>query len=133
MYNKGPFADWVPKPLMLLLIIIFLFPMLAVMGVYTSNTTDIAGALATYSEYISLANNATTIGMAVAVMIVFRVKMRFRSKEIIAGSAIILAILSFVIGTTDNPLVVVTGSFFLGFFKMFPMIEMILPVMFIIS
>ncbi|HZH74374.1 hypothetical protein K8089_06935 [Aequorivita sp. F47161] len=133
MYNKGPFADWVPKPLMLLLIIIFLFPMLAVMGVYTSNTTDIAGALATYSEYISLANNATTIGMAIAVMIVLRIKMRFRSKEIIAGSAIILAILSFVIGTTDNPLVVVTASFFIGFFKMFPMIEMILPVMFILS
>ena len=133
MYNQGPFADWVPKPLMLLLIIIFLFPVLAVMGVYTGNETDIAGALATYSEYISLANNATTIGMAVAVTITLRIKMRFRSKEIIAGSAVILAFLSYLIGTTDNPLVVVGGSFFIGFFKMFPLIEMILPVMFILS
>lgn len=133
MYNKGPFADWVPKPLMLLLIIIFLFPMLAVMGVYSGNTTDIAGAFATYSEYISLANNATTIGMAVAVTIALRIKMRFRSKEIIAGSAIILALLSYTIGTTDNVLVVVIGSFFIGFFKMFPIIEMVLPVMFILS
>lgn len=133
MYNQGPFADWVPKPLMLLLIMIFLFPMVTIMGVYTSNTTDIAGALATYSEYISLANNATTIGMTVAVMIVLRIKMRFRSKEIITSCAIILAILSYMIGTTDNPLVVVAGSFFIGFFKMFPMIEMILPIFFILS
>ena len=133
MYNQGPFADWVPKPLMLLLIIIFLFPLLAVMGVYSSNTTDIAGALATYSEYISLANNATTIGMAIAVTIALRIKMYFRSKEIIAGSAIVLAFLSYMIGVTDNPLVVVAGSFFIGFFKMFPIIEMILPVMFILS
>lgn len=133
MYNKGPFATWVPKPLMLLLIILFLFPLLAIMGVYTSNTTDIAGALATYSEYISLANNATTIGMAVAVTIALRVKMRFRSKEIIACCTILLALFSYIIGTTDSPLVVVTGSFFIGFFKMFPIIEMILPVMFIVS
>lgn len=133
MYNKGPFADWVPKPLMLLLIIIFLFPMMAIMGVYTGNTTDIAGALATYTEYISLANNATTIGMGVSITIALRIKMRFRSKEIITTSAIILALLSFIIGTTDNPMVVVGGSFFIGFFKMFPIIEMILPVMFILS
>src|SRR5690606_6107203 len=118
MYNKGPFADWVPKPLMLLLIIVFLFPMLAVMGVYTGNTTDIAGALATYSEYISLANNATTIGMAVAVTIALRIKMRFRSKEIITGCAIKPTLLFYVSGTTDNPFTFVTCSLFIGFLNM---------------
>lgn len=133
MYNKAPFASWVPKPLMLLLIILFLFPMIGVMGVYTGNTTDIAGALAVFPEYITFANNATTIGMAMALLIVFRVKMRFRSKEIIATCAIILAGLSYMNGTTDNPLVIIAGSFFIGFFKMFPLIEMILPVMFILS
>ena len=133
MYNQGPFADWVPKPLMLLLIIIFLFPVLAVMGVYTGSTTSIAGGLGTYTEFISLANNATTIGMAIAITIALRIKMRFRSKEIIATSAIILSIVSILIATTQNPLVVVFGSFLIGFFKMFPIIEMVLPVMFILS
>lgn len=133
MYNQGPFADWVPKPLMLLLIIIFLFPVLAVMGVYTGSTTSIAGGLGTYTEFISLANNATTIGMAIAITIALRIKMRFRSKEIIATSAIILAVVSILIATTQNPLVVVFGSFLIGFFKMFPIIEMVLPVMFILS
>ena len=83
MYNRGPFADWVPKPLMLLLIIFFLFPIMTVSGVYTSVLTDLTGALATYSEYASMANNAGSIGMGIAITILMRVKMRFRSKEII--------------------------------------------------
>ncbi|SDM61792.1 hypothetical protein SAMN05421813_11732 [Daejeonella rubra] len=133
MYNKGPFATWVPKPLMLLLIIIFLLPLLALNGVYTSNISDISGALATYTEYISMANNATTIGTAVAGTIVMRVKMRFRSKEIIVFCTIALAGISYLIGITDNIMIVIGGSFLIGFLKMFAMIEMMLPVMFILS
>ncbi|RRQ45728.1 MFS transporter [Chryseobacterium sp. SC28] len=133
MYIKGPFAPWVPKPLMLLLILTFLFPLIAMNGVYTSNMTDIAGAFATYSEYISLANNATAIGMGVAGTIVMRVKMRFRSKEIMVFCTLVLAGLCYLIGTTDNILIVVIGSFLIGFFKMFAFMEMMLPVMFILS
>lgn len=133
MYNKGPFAAWVPKPVMLLLIILIMFPLMSVSGVYTGNATDLSGALATYSEFVSMANNAGSIGMGLALLIVFRVKMRFRSKEIIATCSIILALLSYVNGTTDNPYVVVAGSFLIGFFKMFPMIEVVLPMMFILS
>ena len=36
-------------------------------------------------------------------------------------------------GTTDNRWVLVAGSFLIGFLKLFPLIEMILPVMFILS
>ncbi|MEI6866299.1 hypothetical protein [Flavicella sp.] len=133
MYNQGPFADWVPKPVMLLLILIFICPILAISGVYSNNILDVTRGLATYTEYILLANNATTIGMGIAIIIVLRIKTRFRSKEIITASTIALAFLSYTIGATDNPLVVVIGSFFIGFFKMFPMIEMILPLMFIIT
>jgi hypothetical protein len=133
MYNKGPFASWVPKPIMLLLIAIILVPMIAIMGVYTGNATDISGALSMYTEYVSMANNATTIGMGLAIAIALRIKMRFRTKEIVAGCSIILAVLSFMNGTTDNPNFLVIGSLLIGFFKMFPLFEMVLPVMFILS
>ncbi|MCG2793665.1 MAG: MFS transporter [Weeksellaceae bacterium] len=133
MYVKGPFATWVPKPLMLLLILIFLLPLIAVNGIYSSNMTDFSGAFSTYSEYISLANNATPIGMGVAGTLIMRVKMRFRSKEIIIVCSVLMACISYVIGTTDNILVVIAGSFFIGFFKMFAYMEMMLPVMFILS
>ena len=133
MYNQGPFADWVPKPLMAVLIILFLLPILAVTGVYSGSISDTIGAFGTYSEIISMANNATTIGMGMGMIIVFRIKTRFRSIEIITGSAIILAVLSIMIATANNPQIVVVGSFLIGFFKVFPMIEMIIPVMFMIS
>lgn len=133
MYNKGPFAEWVPKPVMLLLIIFIMFSIITVSGIYTSAATETYGGLGAYSEYIAFANNASTIGMGCAMLIAMRVKLRFRSKEIITGGAFILAALSYICGTTGNPLIIVLCSFFIGFFKMFPLMEMILPVMFILS
>lgn len=133
MYNKGPFANWVPKPLMLLLMFSIIFPMMTVAGAYTAVATDISGALAVYPEYISFAYYSGPIGMGLAILIMMRVKMRFRSKEIVTTCAIILAILSYMCGTTDNPWVLVGCSVMIGFFKMFPMIEMMLPVMFMIA
>lgn len=133
MYNKGLFSHWVPKPLMLFLIIIMLLPILALNGVYTSTASDISGALATYAEYIILANNATAIGMSISILICIRIKSRFRSKEIIAGSCILLSILCYIIATTDDPMVLIWGSFMIGFVKVFPMVELIMPIMFMIA
>ncbi len=133
MYNKGPFASWVPKPLMLLLILLFMSAILAVSAVYSSSMTDLSGALATYTEYITLANNATTIGMGISIAIGLRIKSRFRSKEIIVFSTVMLALLLYTIAETGNPIVLVIASLLIGFFKMFPLIEMMLPVMFILS
>lgn len=133
MYNKGLFAAWVPKPLMLLLIFIFLIPILSINSVYSNSITDISGALATYTEYMAMASNATTIGMGVAIIFSLRVKMRFRSKEIIVFCSIVLALLSYCIGTTDNPLVVIIAGFFIGFFKTFPFIELLLVMMVILT
>lgn len=133
MYNKSPFASWVPKPVMLLLIFIIMMPALSISGVYTSIATDTAGAMAIYNENITLAYYAGSIGMALAILIFMRVKGRFRVKEIICGSAIILAILSYMCGTTEDPAVLITCSFLIGFFKTFLMFEMILPIMFIIT
>ena len=48
MYNQGLFKDWVPKPAMLLLIILYLFPLLVVGGIYTANLICIALYIALY-------------------------------------------------------------------------------------
>ncbi|WP_019947678.1 MFS transporter [Hymenobacter aerophilus] len=133
MYNQGPFASWVPKPLMLLLILLILPPLAIVSGVYATNISDTASALGVYTDYIAAANNAVTIGMGLAISIIMRVKMRFRSKEILVGCSIIVALLLLLNGTTDNPHVLIVGSLLIGFFKMFALMEMILPVLFILS
>src|SRR5690606_41633491 len=132
MYNKSPFADWVPKPLMLILILVILFSTMSINGVYTSNATDLSGALATYSEYVSLANNAGFIGLGLSMLIAFRIKMRFRSKEIITVSCILLALLSYMCVTTDNPCVLVAGSCLIGFLNLFTLVLILLTVKLII-
>ncbi len=133
MYNKGLFADWVPKPVQLLLIILFLLPVLVVSGIYTGNLSYMASSLGTYNEWLVFANYAGVIGMGTSMPIIFRFKMAFYTKYLVVRTFLILAILSFVIATTDNNIVIVAASFLIGFFKMFALLELILPIMFIIA
>ena len=133
MYNKGLFADWVPKPLQLLLIIVFLLPILVVSGIYTGNLSYMVGSLGSQNEWIVFANYAGVVGMGVSLPIIFRYKLRFYTKFLMLKTLLMLALASFIIGTTDNNLVIVSSSFFIGFLKMFALIELIMPVMFIIS
>ena len=133
MYNKGLFHKWVPKPIMLILIIVLLLPLLTVSGIYTGNIADMVGSLGTLPEMMSYALNATTIGMATVLPLLLRTKRYFRSKELLVGSFLGLAILSLISGTTDEPVVIIISSFFMGAFKMFGMIELVIPIMFMIS
>ena len=132
-YNKGLFKSWVPKSVQLLLILIFTFVIMSVNPVNMGNISMMVGDLGTMSEYLMMANFASFIGMATSMPLVLRVKMRFRTKEIMIVSLAVTALLSFVIGTTEVPEIIVAASFLMGFFKMFMMMEFILPLMFILS
>lgn len=133
MYNKGLFANWVPKPVQLLLIVLFLFPILVISGIYTGNLSYMASDLGTNNEWLVFANYAGVVGMGVSMPIIFRFKMAFYTKYLMLRTFLVLALLSFMIGTTDNNIVIVACSFLIGYFKMFAMMEIILPMMFIIS
>lgn len=133
MYNKGLFADWVPKPVQLLLIILYLVALLTVNGVYIGNISYMVGGLGTYNEWIVFANYALIVGLATALPLALRFKMRFCVKHTMVRSFLILALLSVVIGTTDNNIVIVAGSFLIGFFKMFALLEIVLPLLFIMG
>ena len=133
MYNKGLFADWVPKPLQLVLILVFLLPILVVSGVYTGNLSFMVGSLGTHNEWIVFANYAGVVGMGVSLPIIFRYKLRFHTKFLMVRTLLFLALSSFMIGTTDNVIVIVSCSFFIGFLKMFALIELIIPIMFMIA
>lgn len=132
-YNKGLFKNWVPKPLQLLLIIIFTTLIMSVNPVNTTNISMMAADLGTMPEYLMMANYAAFIGMAMAMPLVLRVKMRFRTKEIMVVSLAATAIMSLTIATTDVAELIVAASLTAGFFKMFMMMEFILPLMFILS
>ena len=132
-YNKGLYKSWVPKPVQLLLILIFTILIMSINPINTGNISIMVGDLGTMPEYLMMANFASFIGMATSMPLVLRVKMRFRTKEIMVFSLAVTAALSFVIGTTNVPEIIVASSFLVGFFKMFMMMEFILPLMFILS
>lgn len=133
MYNKGLFADWVPKLLQLILIFIFLLPILVVSGVYTGNLSYMVSSLGTHNEWLIFANYAGVVGMGVSLPLIFRYKLRYHTKFLMVKTLGFLALASFMIGTTENVVVIVSCSFFIGFLKMFALIELILPTMHIIS
>ena len=133
MYNKGLFAEWVPKPIQLLLIVVFLLPVLVISGIYTGNLSFMVGSLGSNNAWIVFANYAGVVGMGVSLPIIFRYKLRFHTKFLMVRTLLFLAIASFMLATTDSNIVIVSCSFFIGFLKMFALIELIMPVMFIIS
>jgi len=102
-------------------------------GVFSNNMTDITGYLGGYTEHVSFANNALTIGMSTAMLILMRVKMRFKTKQIVGGGLAAMALLVFVCGTTHNYYVFIAANFLIGFFKMFTLLEIIIIVMFILA
>lgn len=132
-YNQGLYKSWVPKPVQLLLIVVFTFFILSMNPVNAGNIGMMVGDLGIMQEYLVMANFATFIGMGASIPLILRAKLRFRSKEIMVFSLAVTALLSFVIGTTDSPELIIASSFLMGFFKMLMLMEFILPLMFILT
>lgn len=132
-YNRGLFHNWVPKLGMLLLIVLLLTVFLFINPIYISNIGQMVSSTGIISEYFMWGNFATTIGMALVLPFILRLKMRFRSKELMVTSLVVMALMSVVIATTSSGEVVVGASLIFGIMKMMGMVEVILPVMFILS
>lgn len=133
MYKQGLYHDWVPKLLQLLLIIVTAIPFMAFSGVYSTNIVDMASGMNELSENYTMATYAMFIGMTAGMLLLFRTKQYFRSKEVVVVGLLAIAVLSYVCATTDSGAVIVFASLLLGFLKMFGMIEFILPIFYIIS
>jgi len=133
MYNKSLFDTWVPGPLVLLLTILIMAITLVAMPVYSSNIGLMVGSTGIYSEYFALATFSVLIGMAIIIPIFFRIKLRFRAKEIMVTSLIIMALMSVVTATTNSGVVVIVASLIFGMAKVFGFMDCIFIIFFIIS
>ncbi len=133
MYNQGLFSSWVPKLVQLLLIIIFMSVIIPVNGVYSGNITYMIGSTGALSEYFVWANYAGIIGMGAAMPLILRMKFRFKIRDKVTVIFLLLAGLSYMNGTTHQPLVIVVNSLIIGFLKMIVMLEFIIPIMFMVS
>lgn len=132
-YKLGLFHDWVPKPLQLLLIILLTLPILGISGVYGTNIGDMMGSQGMLTEDLTMASYASALGMALVFPLVLRNKMLFKTRHILLVSLSSLILLSYICATTDEAWVLIPANLLMGMIKAFAMIEVVLPIMFIIS
>ena len=132
-YNQGLFYDWVPKPIMLLLIIILALVLFSINPIYTANISYMVSSLGIMTEDLLWANYASVIGMGLAMPLFLRLKARFRVKETLTLSFIGMAILFWLMATTDQAGIIIGASLLIGFLKMVAMMEIILPLMVILG
>ncbi|QIG88412.1 MFS transporter [Chryseobacterium sp. POL2] len=131
MYNQGIFNNWVPKPVQLLLIILFAGILMPMSGIYTGNLTFMMSDTGTMTEYYMMANFASSIGMGAIMPIAVRLKLRFKIRDKVTFILVLLALLLFVNGTTDNPWIIIINCLLIGFLKMAVIMEFMLPLMMI--
>ncbi|GEO03984.1 MFS transporter [Adhaeribacter aerolatus] len=131
--KKGMFHEWVPKPLSFLILFVLTLTVLSANGLYTANIADMVGGLGTMTEYLTMANFAATIGMPAVFPFLFQVKGRFTTRQILSVSLSALVMLTVLCGLITSPELLILANFLIGCCKMFAMIEIIIPLMAIIS
>ena len=131
--QKSFFVDWLPKPLIPLLVLGLLLPLLTLGGLYTPSIPDMVGDLGTLSEYFLLANYFATIGTVVGFTLVMRVLMWQPPKYVLLFGFSGLLLVHLGCALTSSPAVIVGLNFLSGVFKIVAMFVLILPLMRIMS
>lgn len=121
----SPFRHWVPNWLKVIVALLILIPILLVNGAYTGSNIDISGYLGVISEDINMAYYASSAGMAVAHLVIPKVKPIATAKTIILIVLLFQVLLSLICAETNYMEVIIVCSFFIGYFKAFSMIETI--------
>lgn len=133
VYNRGLFHKWVPGPGMLVLILLLLVVVLVINPIYAGNIGQMSGSTGIITEYFLWGSYTTIIGMALVLPFIMRIKLRFRSKELMITALLVMTLMSIIIATTSIGEVVVVACLVFGSAKMIGMTEMILPVQGILS
>lgn len=129
MYNKGLFSDWVPKSVQLFIIVLLLIVVMPLGGVYTGNISFMVSGTGQLTEYFLWANYATTIGMGACMPVVLRFKMRYKVRDKVVLLLVLLGLLSYINGSTMEPVIIIVSALIIGFLKMMITIELFLPLM----
>ena len=118
-WQQGPFRiptfkDFVPHDVRFWALIIFACCFQLSGGVYLAGLNQIIGGKALTQEDVMMAAYASFIGLTVTFPLLFRVKFRFKSRNIIMTAATTIAVANIVIMTSNNLFVIVATSFVVG-------------------
>lgn len=126
---ESPFRHWVPNWLQITVAVIILLPVMMINGAYIGSNVDVSSYLGVISEDINMAFYSCSVGMAVAYLIVPRVKKVMNTKTIIIMDLLFQVFFSFICARTNYIEVIIFCSFFIGYFKAFTMRETIFLLM----
>lgn len=118
-WQQGPFRiptfkDFVPHDVRFWALIIFACCFQLSGGVYLAGLNQIIGGKALTQEDVMMAAYASFIGLTVTFPLLFRVKFRFKSRNIIMTAAAVIAVANLVIMTSNNLFIIVATSFVVG-------------------
>ena len=118
-YPKNyPFYNWVPKPIGIIILLVFFLPILTVGGTYSANGTEMMSGLGIISEHIQFANFATSIGMAAFCPFLYRLVCIRREKMMCIAGFSLMYIFSYICAKTDSIFLLALCSLFMGFLRM---------------
>src|ERR1700720_430464 len=119
------FCDWVPARLHIWILGILLACLTLNTGITSSVSVYITGSLSAIPADITMASNANSIGIICAIPLVIRLSVFIPGKFFLMGSFLILIIINFLFCYTDQPLILVMGSFVFGFIKIVAVLEIL--------
>lgn len=127
------FKDFVPVWLRIVLFILFAVIFQCASPVYLSLMGDVTGVYQLYREDLSFVYQVSTIGVTFIFPILFRIKFRFTSQQILSVCSLLLAVLLLVCMYTSSVPVLIVCAFFIGAFKMIGTFETLVSLQLIIT
>lgn len=118
-WQQGPFCiptfkDWVPHNVRFGMLIAFAFCFQLVGGVYLGGMNQMMGSRALMQEEIMMAGYSSFIGLTITFPLLFRIKFRFKSRNIIMCAALVLAICNIITMHSNNTFVLCMAGFIAG-------------------
>lgn len=100
--NRYLFRSWVPRWMGTAVFVLLFVPILFASGIYTSNSTDMAGGLGILPEHIQFSNIASAVGIAVFTPFMATYLRIRRPKLVYMAGFLAMALLSYVCAVTDR-------------------------------
>ncbi|MCR8560335.1 hypothetical protein KXD93_21965 [Mucilaginibacter sp. BJC16-A38] len=123
------FHEWVHEKMHLFLLILLLIPISLSSGIIGSGSPYMTGSLSAIPADITMAAYSYTVGLVCGIPLVLSLKQFYSSKVILVVVFSSLIIVNFILGYTDQPLILVMASFIDGFFKIIGLLEVIATLM----
>lgn len=127
------FKEFVPGWVRVALFVLFAILFQCANPVYLSLMGDIVGANQIYKEDLTFVYQVSTIGVTFIFPLLFRIKFRFTSQQILAVCSVLLALLLLNCAYTSSIPVLILCAFFIGALKMIGTFETLVSIQLIIT